>query len=283
MSAVASSSLHPGACSAASAASRRSISPSKTASSVGILRAGWRARHTPRRPLIERGARRLRACAQVPASALAKLPLIVPAPAHEFGGPPWGDKVNETYRLASAGGVPINPRLLFGRCRRTATVTKPVAIIMGSQSDWPTMRHAAETLDALGVGYDKRIVSAHRTPERLYAFAKGAKADGLQGDHRGRRRRRAPARHDRRDDDAAGVRRAGRVQGDVRRRFALFHRADAARRAGRHARDRQGRRDQCGAARRERAGARPTQRSRNRLEAWRKQQTDAVAEAPEGD
>jgi 5-(carboxyamino)imidazole ribonucleotide mutase len=55
---------------------------------------------------------------------------------------------------------------------------KPVAIIMGSQSDWATMRHAAETLDALAVAYDKRIVSAHRTPERLYAFAKGAKAAG---------------------------------------------------------------------------------------------------------
>ena len=59
-------------------------------------------------------------------------------------------------------------------------MTKPVAIIMGSQSDWPTMRHAAETLDALGVPYDKRIVSAHRTPERLYAFAKGAKAEGFR-------------------------------------------------------------------------------------------------------
>ena len=59
-------------------------------------------------------------------------------------------------------------------------MTKPVAIIIGSQSDWPTMRHAAETLDALGVGYDKRIVSAHRTPERLYGFAKGAKAAGFR-------------------------------------------------------------------------------------------------------
>jgi 5-(carboxyamino)imidazole ribonucleotide mutase len=57
---------------------------------------------------------------------------------------------------------------------------KPVAIIMGSQSDWPTMRHAAETLDALGIPYDKRIVSAHRTPERLYAFARGAKAAGVK-------------------------------------------------------------------------------------------------------
>jgi 5-(carboxyamino)imidazole ribonucleotide mutase len=57
---------------------------------------------------------------------------------------------------------------------------KSVAIIMGSQSDWPTMKHAADTLDALGVGYEARIVSAHRTPERLYAFAKGAKAAGFK-------------------------------------------------------------------------------------------------------
>src|SRR6201997_2650013 len=57
---------------------------------------------------------------------------------------------------------------------------KPVAIVMGSQSDGQTMRHAAETLDALGVPYDARIVSAHRTPERLYAFAKGAKAEGFK-------------------------------------------------------------------------------------------------------
>jgi 5-(carboxyamino)imidazole ribonucleotide mutase len=56
----------------------------------------------------------------------------------------------------------------------------PIAIIMGSQSDWATMRHAAETLEALGIAYDARIVSAHRTPDRLYAFAKKAKADGFQ-------------------------------------------------------------------------------------------------------
>jgi 5-(carboxyamino)imidazole ribonucleotide mutase len=51
---------------------------------------------------------------------------------------------------------------------------------MGSQSDWQTMKHAADTLDALGVPYEARIVSAHRTPERLYAFAKGAKAAGFK-------------------------------------------------------------------------------------------------------
>ena len=51
---------------------------------------------------------------------------------------------------------------------------------MGSQSDWQTMKHAADTLEALGVGHEVRIVSAHRTPERLYAFARGAKAAGFK-------------------------------------------------------------------------------------------------------
>ncbi|WP_315812887.1 MULTISPECIES: 5-(carboxyamino)imidazole ribonucleotide mutase [unclassified Bradyrhizobium] len=59
-------------------------------------------------------------------------------------------------------------------------MTAPIAIIMGSQSDWDTMRHAADTLGALGVSYDARIISAHRTPDRLYAFAKGAKAAGYK-------------------------------------------------------------------------------------------------------
>ncbi len=56
----------------------------------------------------------------------------------------------------------------------------PVAIIMGSQSDWATMRHAADMLDKLAIPYEARIVSAHRTPDRLVAFAKGAKAAGFQ-------------------------------------------------------------------------------------------------------
>jgi 5-(carboxyamino)imidazole ribonucleotide mutase len=51
---------------------------------------------------------------------------------------------------------------------------------MGSQSDWATMRHAAETLDALAVAHEDRIVSAHRTPERLYDFARGAAARGTR-------------------------------------------------------------------------------------------------------
>src|SRR6187455_2843204 len=55
-----------------------------------------------------------------------------------------------------------------------------VAIVMGSQSDWPTMRAAAEVLDTLGVAWEARIVSAHRTPERMVAFAKGAAGEGFK-------------------------------------------------------------------------------------------------------
>lgn len=55
-----------------------------------------------------------------------------------------------------------------------------VGVVMGSRSDWETMRHACESLSALGVPHEARIVSAHRTPERLFAYAKGAKARGLQ-------------------------------------------------------------------------------------------------------
>lgn len=58
--------------------------------------------------------------------------------------------------------------------------TPPVAIIMGSQSDWDTMKNAAETLDALEIDYEARIISAHRTPERLFSFAKGAREEGFQ-------------------------------------------------------------------------------------------------------
>ena len=55
-----------------------------------------------------------------------------------------------------------------------------VAVIMGSKSDWQVMQHAAAVLDELGIAYDERIVSAHRTPERLYTFARGARAAGYK-------------------------------------------------------------------------------------------------------
>ncbi|MXO70599.1 5-(carboxyamino)imidazole ribonucleotide mutase [Alteraurantiacibacter buctensis] len=56
----------------------------------------------------------------------------------------------------------------------------PVAIVMGSQSDWPTMKRAAEVLDKLGVAHDSRIVSAHRTPDRLHQFGHGAADEGFK-------------------------------------------------------------------------------------------------------
>lgn len=55
-----------------------------------------------------------------------------------------------------------------------------VAVVMGSRSDWATMRHAARTLDALGIGHEVRIVSAHRTPDRLYAYGEAARERGLK-------------------------------------------------------------------------------------------------------
>lgn len=68
--------------------------------------------------------------------------------------------------------------------KKTAKSRRParpsVGLIMGSQSDWSTMRHAAETLEALGVPFEARIISAHRTPKRMMAYAAGAKGRGLK-------------------------------------------------------------------------------------------------------
>ena len=61
-----------------------------------------------------------------------------------------------------------------------ANPTPPVAIIMGSRSDWPTMKHAADALDRLGVAWEARVVSAHRTPKRLFDFATSAKTQGFK-------------------------------------------------------------------------------------------------------
>jgi 5-(carboxyamino)imidazole ribonucleotide mutase len=60
------------------------------------------------------------------------------------------------------------------------SATAPVAIIMGSRSDWPVLKRAAEMLEELGVAYEAKVVSAHRTPGRMYDFARGAKAAGYK-------------------------------------------------------------------------------------------------------
>ncbi len=120
-----------------------------------------------------------------------------------------------------------------------------VAIIMGSQSDWPTMRHAADTLESLGILFETRIVSAHRTPKRLYDFAQGARKRGFKV-------------------IIAGAGGAAHLPGMTAALTPLpvfgvpieskalsgvdslsVHRPDAGRRSGRYAGHRQGRCDQC--------------------------------------
>src|SRR4051812_5740577 len=68
----------------------------------------------------------------------------------------------------------------FGAPAAMASKQPAVGIIMGSQSDWQTMQRAAETLEALGIAFETRIVSAHRTPKRLYAYAESAAGRGLK-------------------------------------------------------------------------------------------------------
>jgi 5-(carboxyamino)imidazole ribonucleotide mutase len=68
----------------------------------------------------------------------------------------------------------------MGKRAITMSHIPPVGIIMGSQSDWPTMKLAADILDELGIAYETKIVSAHRTPDRLWAYGKSAADRGLQ-------------------------------------------------------------------------------------------------------
>ena len=124
-----------------------------------------------------------------------------------------------------------------------------VGIIMGSTSDWETMRHAADALTELGVPHETKVVSAHRTPQRLYDYATQRRRSRAEGDHRGRGRRGASAGHGGVDDASAGARRAGGIKALKGIDSLLFDRPDAGRRAGGHAGDRQGRGDQRRAAR----------------------------------
>ena len=132
-----------------------------------------------------------------------------------------------------------------------------VGIIMGSQSDWPTLKKAAEILDELQVPFETRIVSAHRTPERLYDYAKSAKARGLKVIIAGA----GGAAHlpgmtaSLTPLPVLGVPIAD--HGTGRPGQPLFDRADAGRRAGRHAGHRRGGRDQRRPAWRRRSSPSP--------------------------
>ncbi len=89
-------------------------------------------------------------------------------------------KTGENARKTAAGSPTGSPAKSPVRSRAKAGAKPLVGIIMGSQSDWPTMRHAAAALDALGVAYEARIVSAHRTPERMVRYARTARQRGLK-------------------------------------------------------------------------------------------------------
>ena len=108
-----------------------------------------------------------------------------------------------------------------------------VGLIMGSRSDWETMRHAAETLDELEVPFEQRVVSAHRTPDLLFEYAASAEERGLKVLIAGAGGAAHLPGHGGVEDDAAGARRAGRVEGAVRDRLAALDRPDARRRPGR--------------------------------------------------
>lgn len=87
----------------------------------------------------------------------------------------------QRFRLRSGLARPITPAEAYPRMPTQKPASKPVVgIIMGSRSDWPTLQAAAAILDELGVRYETRIVSAHRTPDRLYDYAKSAKSRGLK-------------------------------------------------------------------------------------------------------
>lgn len=72
------------------------------------------------------------------------------------------------------------PTFKASEAAASALTAPQVGLIMGSRSDWETMRHAAEIFDALGIAYESRVVSAHRTPDRLFAYAKAARGRGLK-------------------------------------------------------------------------------------------------------
>ena len=158
----------------------------------------------------------------------------------------------------------------------------PVAIIMGSQSDWETMKNAADTLEALDITYDARIISAHRTPDRLVRFAKGARDEGFK-------------------IIIAGAGGAAHLPGMAAAMTSLpvfgvpvqskalsragqssLHRSDAGRHSRRHIGDRQGRGRQRGPA--GCCRARPDRRGHRRPpRRWRAAQSAAVAEYPMDD
>ena len=113
-----------------------------------------------------------------------------------------------------------------------------VGVVMGSKSDWETMRHCSELLTELGIPHESKVVSAHRTPERLFRYGREAEGRGLEVVIAGAGGAAHLPGNAGGDHDAAGAGRAGGEQDSARSGFAALDRADASRRAGRNARHR---------------------------------------------
>ena len=179
------------------------------------------------------------------------------------------------FRLASRPHEgKTSPVLTYNRGAMSETPL--VAVIMGSKSDWETMRHADEMLTRFGVPHECRIVSAHRTPDWMARVRQRRRGARARGDHRRGGRGRAPAGHGGRPDAAAGARRAGREPRAQGPRLAALDRADARRRAGRHAGHRQGRGDQRGPAGRPPSLGHSRPELREKLREFREEQTRRV-------
>ena len=154
-------------------------------------------------------------------------------------------------RCGDVGTRPLQCKPFSVLLREAVASTDPpvVGVLMGSSSDWETLQHAAAILAEFGVPHECRVVSAHRMPDDMFAYAQERRRPRPEGADRRRRRRRAPAGHAGGQDRGAGARRAGGQPPPARRRFAALDRADAQGRAGGHLRHRRGRCRQRGAVR----------------------------------
>ena len=121
-----------------------------------------------------------------------------------------------------------------------------VSVVMGSTSDWETMKEACIILDEFGIAYEKKVVSAHRTPDLMFTFAEQAR--GNESHHCRRGRRSAPSGHDCRENDASGHRCSGPIARFERNGFFVVHRPDARWCSGCDGSDRQSRGNQCRSA-----------------------------------
>ena len=133
---------------------------------------------------------------------------------------------------------------------RAVTQNPTIGVVMGSTSDWPTMRHAAEVLTQFGIDHEARVISAHRMPDEMFAYAEAARSRGLRAIIAGAGGAAHLPGHARCEDDRSDSRCARSEPSPVRTGLTALDRSDARRDPDRNVRDRRRRRDECGTVRR---------------------------------